>query len=207
MLPCSAGELFIRLTNKSLTGILIHMATKSSSISKRVILAAHAHFFYIFAFVASVIVYDASQLITPEAVLKRWQYAAMLMVVTTGVWYFARTKENNQALLKWLVGALVLTDILFASFLVYGDRGMSSIAVALFAVPIVTSAVLLNRSAVLATASLSTAAYAFTAVKYFVDYFNEGYKVQLYSTIGFYGATFFVIALLLIAAIGKKQNR
>jgi hypothetical protein len=166
----------------------------------------YAHFFYVFAFVASVIAFDASQLITPEALLKRWQYAAMLLVATTAVWYFARIKKDNQPLLKWLVGGLVLTDILFASLLVYADRGMASLAVALFAVPIVSSAVLMSRSAVLAVASLSTAAYAFSSVKYFVDFFNEGYKVQLYSTIGFYSATFFVIALLLVAVIKQKTK-
>lgn len=179
---------------------------QTKNIQPGILKVTYAHFLYALAFAASIIVYDASQLIPPDAVFDRWQYTAMLFVVTTAVWYFARTKGNNTRLLKWLVAALVLTDILFASLLVYSDRGMASLGVALYAIPIVSSAVLLSRSAVLAVAALSTAAYAYASVKYFVDFFNEGYKVQLYSSIGFYAASFFVIALLLIAVIRQKQQ-
>lgn len=171
-----------------------------------VIRLAVIHFFYILAFAVSVIVYDASQLISPDAVLYRWKLAAAMTALTTAVWYAARTSKDKPNIHKLLVGVLVLADILFASLLIYNDRGMASLAVALYAVPITTATVLLSRSAVLATASLCTAAYALVSVKYFVDFFNEGYKVQLYSSIGFYGATFFVLALILITVVRKKTN-
>lgn len=165
------------------------------------------HFFYVLAFAASIIVYDASHLIEPEAVLYRWKLAVAMAVITTVVWYIARTKNSGLSLLKWSVTLLVIADILFAALLVYADRGMASVAVALYAVPIATSAALLSRSAILATASLCTASYALASVKYFVDFFNEGYKVQLYSTIGFYGATFFIIALLITTVIHRTNKK
>lgn len=166
---------------------------------------AQAHFFFIFAFVATTVAQDAAQLIAPDAVLQRWKGMAALAVVTTGVWYFGRTKKNNIALQKWLIAGLVLAGIVFASYIVYAERGMASPAVALYAIPIITSAALLNRSAVFAAAILSSAAYAYASVKYFVDFFNEGYKIQLYSTIGFYIAGFFVLAFL-ISAITQRLD-
>ena len=180
------------------------MAKQSDSLSFSVLRLARVHFLYIFAFAVSIIVYDSSKLISPNAVLNRWKLVTLMVLVVTSVWYFARAKKDNISIQKGLVALLVFADILFASFLVYADRGMASLAVALFAVPIITSASLWSRSAVLATATLCTAAYGYASVKYFVDFFNEGYKVQLYSTIGFYGAIFFVIALLVMAAMNRK---
>jgi hypothetical protein len=78
---------------------------------------------------------------------------------------------------------------------------MASRAVLLYIVPIVVSAVLLSRVAVLMTAALATSAYVLTAIKYFVDYFNEGYKAELYTEVGFYCAMFFVVAALLATII------
>lgn len=181
------------------------MANKSIALHRSVIRLAHIHFVFIFALAASVIVYHASNLVAPESILERWQRIALMLVITTAVWYLARLKKDSAAFQKALVFALVLMDIGVASFLVYTERGMASLAVALYAIPIVTAGVLLSRSAVLATASLSVAAYAFATVKYFVDFFNEGFKVQLYTTIGFYGATFFILALLVITLIRRRE--
>ena len=183
------------------------MAQKPKQLYKDVLALARVHFFYILAIAASVIVFHASNLIAPESILERWQRIALMLVITTAVWYLARAKKDSIAFQKGLVAALILMDIGFASFMVYTERGMASLGVALYAIPIVTSATLLSRSALLATASVCTAAYALVSVKYFVDYFNEGYKVQLYSTIGFYGATFFILALLLITVIRRKTDK
>lgn len=182
------------------------MVKKINSLHISTLRLARVHFLYGLAFAASIIVYDASKLIAPEAVLNRWKYTIGLLVATTAVWYIAKIKKDNASLQKSLIAVLVCIDIIFASLLVYADRGMASLAVILYAVPIVTAAALLSRSALLATAALSAAAYAFVAVKYFVDFFNEGYKVQLYSTIVFYSAVFFVLALLLITVIRRKTD-
>lgn len=184
-----------------------YMAQTPVPLYHSVLRVARIHFFYVLAFSASIIVFDASQLIAPDAVLLRWKYVAALMVITTAVWYGARLKPKNDSFQKTLLLLLVAADIIFASVLVYADRGMASLAVALYAIPIVSAASLFSRSSVLAAAALSLAGYAFASIKYFVDYFNEGYKVQLYSSIGFYGASFFILALLLVAVIdrGKKK--
>lgn len=167
---------------------------------------ARIHFLYVLVFAASIIIFDASALIAPEAVMNRWKYTIGVLVATTGVWYFARAQKNNMRIQKSIVALLVLADIIFASLLVYADRGMASLAVILYTIPIVTISALRSRSAILATASLSVAAYAFVTIKYFVDFFNEGYKVQLYSSIGLYGAILFILALLLVAINKQESN-
>lgn len=170
---------------------------KNTSLTSGILGVSRAHFLLVLVFAASIVIYDASQLIAPEAVLLRWKMAVTLLIITTLVWYLARRKDSRSFHMT-LVGVLIATDILFTSFFIYHDRGMASLGVALYAIPIATSALLLSRSALLATATLCTAAYALTCVKYFVDFFNEGYRVQLYSSIGFYSACFFILALILI---------
>ena len=44
------------------------------------------------------------------------------------------------------------------------------------------------------------------AVKYFVDFFNEGYKAELYIEVGFYAAMFFVLAALLSTILRFRSN-
>lgn len=168
--------------------------------------AARIHFVFVAAYAASIIVHDASNLMTPEAVMQRWKYCLALLVVSTVVWLLARSLRGGAGLIKALLGLLIVADIIIASLLVYAERGMASLSVALYAIPLVTAALTYSRSAILTTASLSTAAYAYAAIKYFVDFFNEGYRVQLYSSIGFYSATFFVLALLLIAVLQEKSS-
>jgi hypothetical protein len=182
------------------------MAKPPESLRPHILRLAHVHFFYILVFAVTIVVHDAAHYIPPGAVLNRWKVTAVMTLVVTGVWYAAHVKKKSDAFYTSLVATLVFADLLFASFVVYNERGMASPAVALFAVPIAVSAVLLNRTAVVATASLCTAAYALAADKYFVDYFNEGLKVQLYSTIGFYGAIFFVLALLLAIALHTRHD-
>lgn len=170
-----------------------------------IIRAARAHFALTLALAAYIIVADASKLLAPEAVLQRWKYCLGLLVVSTVVWFLARSRKDRRVPQKSLLGLLIVADIAIASLIIYADRGMASLAVALYALPIATAALTYSRSALLTTASLSTAAYAFANIKYFVDFFNEGYKVQLYSTIGFYSATFFILAWLLIMVVQEKS--
>ncbi|HTE22773.1 MAG TPA: hypothetical protein VK674_07115 [Candidatus Limnocylindria bacterium] len=164
------------------------------------------HFLLILLFAGTIVVHDASQLIAPAAVLQRWKLTAAMTVLVTAVWYFARIKQDSSAFQKWLIAALVFGDIIFTSLLVYSDRGMASPAVALYSLPIAVSAALRSRSALWATAVLSATGYSLAAIKYFVDYFNEGYKVQLYATIGLYGTALFLLVLLLTVALHTKAD-
>jgi hypothetical protein len=153
-----------------------------------------------------IIFYDAWHLITLESVMQRWIATAVLLAVTTVVWYFARNKIRDISAYKWLTALLIITDIALASFLVYTQRGMASRAVMLYAIPIVVSAILLSRSALFATAALCIAAYFATTITYFVVNFNEGYKIELYGEVGFYSAIFMIIAALLWQAVRTKKN-
>jgi len=166
---------------------------------------AKTHFYFVAIFVASIIVYHGWKLITPDVVLQRWTMAAALLVVNTVVWSGAKLKANNQLYYKMLTFLLILGDILVSSILVYGERGMASRAVALFAVPICISAILVSRAALFATASICAAAYSLAAVRYFVVNFNEGYSSELYGVVGFYCAVFFLLAAVLSVIVKRSD--
>ncbi len=168
---------------------------------------ARVHFYFILAYVATIIIYEGWQLITPQAMLRRWTLAAIMLIVTTVVWYAARSVTKNELYYRVLAFTLIILDIYVAAFSVYAERGMASRGVALFAIPIAVSAMLYSRSALFATAALCSAAYSLAAVRYFVVNFNEGYRIELYSVIGFYGAGFFILASILWAVIHGGQNR
>lgn len=166
----------------------------------------HVHFFYVAALVTQIILYDAGKLITPEAVMWRWLATACLLVIVTAVWYLAKLRTYEPNGYKWLLLLLIAADIAIASFCVYTQRGMASRGVMLYAVPIITSAVLLSRTALYGTALLCIAAYFSTAISYFVLNFNEGYKIELYGEVGFYSTLFLILASLLWAVVRTKRK-
>jgi hypothetical protein len=164
-----------------------------------------AHFAYIFAFAASIIAFHGGNLLPPDAIMRRWTATIAMLIVTTFIWYYARTHRIGVTELRGFVFCLAAMDMIFAGYLVYAERGMASLGVALFALPIAVIATLANRAALWAAASLCLAVYSYAAIRYFFDYFNEGYKLQLYATIGFYGALFFVLAgVLVIVSRARK---
>lgn len=186
------------------------MADQSKSIpgsQTTIVRLARVHFLYIIAFAASIIVFHSGNLVTPDVILDRWYMTAVMVVLTTIVWLLGRSGNLPGYASRLLIYVLILMDIALATFLVYNERGMAGLGVALFAVPVVVSATLASRPALFATATLSTAAYGVACIKYFVDFFNEGYKLQLYATIGFYGAAFFVLAGLLAIVLSQNRSR
>ncbi len=166
------------------------------------------HFLYLAAYAVVIIAFDASHVLTPDVVMRRWIAAALLFITTVGIWYLAHNKNNDIPTLKRLIFILIAADVAMASFNIYTQRGMASRAVFLFAIPILVSAILLNRAAIIATAALSAAAYIIAAVTYFTLNFNEGYKAELYGEVGFYCAMFFVFAGLLsvLVRFGGSTN-
>jgi hypothetical protein len=157
-------------------------------------------------YVAQIMAYDASKLITPEVVLKRWIAVTLFAVVATIAWYIAHTHAKGPASYRWLAWGLITAGIAFASYNVYTQRGMASRAVLLYIVPIVAAGVLASRAAVFAAALLSTAAYTLTAQAYFVNYFNEGYKIELYGEVAFYSLMFFVVAGLMSSVLKLSKD-
>jgi hypothetical protein len=165
---------------------------------------ARFHFVYVLIYVVQTIVYHASKLITPDVVLRRWVAVASLLVVTTAVWFISKHRTSSSRLYQLAISAIIFADLAFAAFNVYTQRGYASKSVLLFIVPIVVATVFISRRALFATAMLAIAAYTTVAVKYFVDYFNEGYMVELYGEIAFYSAIFLLVAALLWSTIHKR---
>lgn len=160
---------------------------KSSSSKNVLARIAKLHLLFALIYVAQIIVFDASKLIIPEVVLKRWIAVSLLAAVAAGVYYFAKTRPLPS--LKLGAWILITADLAFAAFNVYTQRGMASRAVLLFLIPIIVAGVLKSKTALFTTAVLGVVAYTLSAVAYFVNYFNEGYKVELYGEIFFYSAT------------------
>lgn len=164
------------------------------------------HFAMAGLFIAQIILYDASMLINPEAVLDRWFVVSILLLVNGFIWYFVKSKSGDIIPYRALLMSMIMVDLALASFTVYSTRGMASRAVILFVIPIIISGLLKSRSALYATAIASVAVYSLTAIAYFVWNFNEGYKVELYGEIGFYSAIFLVVAALLSKLLRFKDN-
>lgn len=157
------------------------------------------HFILVLVLIGQTILYDTSQLITPDAVLRGWIAISGLLTVNGVIWYLVKSRSGHVLMYKLLILLMILSDVGLASFSVYSQRGMASRAVFLFVIPIIIAGLLRSRSALFATAILCIAAYSLTAVSYFVLNFNEGYKVELYGEVGFYS-----LMMLLVAALTSK---
>ncbi len=165
----------------------------------QIVRIARVHFYLAAALAVQIMIYDAWQLIAPQAVLQRWLIVGMLFIVATSVWMFARTPTNKIVFFDRLLGLLIAVDVVAASLLIYQTRGMASRAVMLYGIPIIVASVLKRRTVIFGTALFCIAAYVATAVAYFVWNFNEGYKIELYGEIGLYSALMLIFAGLLWA--------
>lgn len=168
---------------------------------------ARIHFLLVLVFSIFTILYDAWKLVTPTMLMQRWSVVVAMLIVTTSVWFVARNMTLISSAYKLLLIVLVMMDILFAGYTVYTGRGMASRGVALFAIPIIISAVSLSRSALFATATVSVGIYSYATIKYFTDHPSEGYKVELYGDLFFYSACFFLLAALLWAVVRSLQPK
>lgn len=175
------------------------MKTQVNNIRTSVQKVTRIHFAYVGLYMASVVAFDSWNLITHEGIVWRWQAAAALLALNAVCWYAARATFTSKMPNTLIVFVLVIADILFAAQNVYWERGMASKAAALFLVPLVLSAALQSRRAILATATLCFSAYSFVTVRYFHVNYGEGFKVELYGTILLYGGIYFIVALLLVA--------
>lgn len=164
------------------------------------------HFVFVAIFGLYIIISDGTHLITPQLVLQRWTMNVILLIGAVTIWYLARNRSTSSMYYRGLVYALILLDIAMASFNIYTQRGMASRAVMLFAIPIAVSSILLSRTALFMTATLCTGAYLLSAVRYFVVNFNEGYKAELYTEVGFYCACFFLLAAILTVLVRFKNT-
>lgn len=175
--------------------------------NKSAVRLARVHFGLVVAYAIFIVASDAWNLVTRQLTSQRWLMCGLLLVVTTIVWLLARGRVKNDNYYRFLIFALVAVDIALAAFAIYTERGMASRGVALFAIPIVASAVLLSRAAIFGTAALCTATYVMAATRYFYVNFNEGYKIELYGTLALYSASFFVLAAILWIVVSTNSRR
>lgn len=162
-------------------------------------------FVLIAVFIINTIAADAWNLIPPGNVLQRWTLIAAIAIANTLFWYASRGSSRSGGYYKALIYGQIVMDILVISLLIYSQRGIASLAVALYAVPLISSAVLLTRSALFATATLCASAYALSSIRYQFLHPGESYKVELYAELFLYGALFFVLAALLHIVIRSKK--
>ena len=167
----------------------------------------NVHFLYIAAYMLSIIIFDSWNLLTHDAVVDFWTAAGAMLVLNTVLWYLARYRFKTESAYRLAILALIVADIIFASFTVYWERGLASSSVILFAVPIVTAAVLRSRNTVLATAILCATGYSIAAVRYFYQHYGESFRVELYGEIGLYSAVFFILAALVLILIKPAESR
>lgn len=150
------------------------------------------------------VLFDSGNLITKDAVIDRWTALFVVFVVTTIAWFMA--SEGTAFSKKVLTIVLSLSLVGFAGAMTYWERGMASTSTILYALPLLVVAILKNRHALLATTALSIATYSFASVKYFNDFFNEGYRIQLWGSIVMYGGLFAVVSWLIMILTGLRKD-
>ncbi len=162
-------------------------------------------YFLLGFFALSIIIFDSGNLITREAVIQRWTACSILLVVNTLCWALAGQKNRVESK-KAATITLALCSLLFAGFMTYWERGMASSSTILYVIPLLVIATLKNRHGLMAFAALSAGTYAFAAVKYFNDFFNEGYRIQLWGNIVLYSGLIFVSAWFIMIIAGLRHD-
>jgi hypothetical protein len=183
------------------------MAKTNDWLQSAAVRLTRVHFVYFLAYIVATIVFDTWNLYTHEAVRDLWTAAGIMLIINTILWFLARQNYTNKTVYILNTLALIVADIAFASYNVYWQRGLASKSVMLFAVPIVTAAVLRSRSVLLATTILCAAAYSTITVNYFFGNYGQAYRVELWGTVGLYSAIMFVLALLLMIIVSPTNEK
>jgi hypothetical protein len=164
------------------------------------------NFAYFGAFALFTIIFDSGNVLTREAIYQRWMMAAVLLVVFTFFWIASRKASSYRQMFRVLL-LCVAVELMLAGFMTYWERGMASTSTILYMVPILTMAFARSRTYTIATALIASAIYTAAATKYFYDFFNEGYRVQLYGEIFFYCAVFIVCGGILAALVHATTSK
>jgi uncharacterized membrane protein YgdD (TMEM256/DUF423 family) len=167
--------------------------------------ATRTIYFFIALFILSIVLFDSWNLITREAIIDRWTIITMVLVINTFVW-FGASQQWPVRTRKLPIAVLAGTLLLFAGLMTYWERGMASTTTILYALPILVIAIAKNRHALQATAILAVGTYSFAAVKYFNDYFNEGFRIQLWGSIILVGGSIVTVAWLTMIIAGLRKD-
>lgn len=186
--------------------MLIDMAKKQTSIDASFSLTRVTRTLYGFLGIVALatVIFDAGNLVTKDAVIDRWTALFVVFVVNTIAWFIA--SEGTAFSKRILVLLVSLTLLGFAGAMTYWERGMASTSTILYTLPLLSVAILKNRHALIATTALCIATYAFASVKYFNDFFNEGYRIQLWGSIVMYSGLFAVVAWLIMILTGLRKD-
>jgi len=178
-------------------------ATKTTGISLTRI--TRTIYFAVAIYALSIIIFDAGNLITREVVIQRWTLASIMLLINTLVWFMASIdhKHLTNHLAVYILTAGFIT---FAGYSTYWERGMASTSTLFYVLPLLVIATLKNRHSLIATAVLTAGTYAFAAVKYFNDFFNEGYRIQLWGHIVLYCGMIMVSAWLLMIVADLRHD-
>lgn len=167
--------------------------------------ATRTIYFFIALFMLSIVIFDSGNLITRESIIDRWTIVTILLIINTFVWFGASQKWPLSTR-KLPIGLLAASLLLFAGFMTYWERGMASTSTILYALPLLVIAIAKNRHALIATAVLCAGTYAFASVKYFNDYFNEGYRIQLWGTIVLISGSILTVSWLIMIISGLRKD-
>lgn len=167
--------------------------------------ASRTIYFFVALYMLSIIIFDSGNLITREAIIQRWTLATILLLVNTIVWFGASQKWPI-ATRELPIALLAVVLLVFAGFTTYWERGMASTSTIFYALPILVTAMAKNRHALQAIALLSAGTNAFASVKYFNDFFNEGYRVQLWGSILLVAASVAAISWLTMIITGLRRD-
>jgi hypothetical protein len=180
---------------------------KNTNLQSGVLSLTRVHFALVAVYAVIILASDAWGLVTRQLTFQRWEAFGAMLITTAIIGYLARENPKRPTYYHALVFGLVIMDILLATFTVYTERGMASRGVMLYAIPIVSSAVLMRRRAVLATAIFCVSAYVMAATRYFYVNFNEGYKIELYATLALYSAVFLILATIIGIVLKPSGNK
>ena len=185
------------------------MATKKiTDLQANLQTSARAGFLFIIAYAIYIIIFDSGNVLTRQDVYHRWLMLGLLLVTNTIFWSFTKKTSSSQRL-TFAVWGCVIAQLALAGLSTYWERGMASMSTALFTLPIINVALLGSRTYTLATAALACAVYITACTKYFYDFFNEGYRVQLYGQLFFFSAVFMIIGYTIsrLAHTAYKKQR
>ena len=181
------------------------MAKKSDKLPIELTRITRTLYFMIAAVALSIVIFDAGNLIPREAVISRWTLLSILFAANTVAWFIAAqvTIRSIRIIAVFGLSLLLLT---FAGLMTYWERGMASTSTLLYALPLLTVATARDRHALIATAALSAGTYALAAVRYFNDFFNEGYRIQLWGNIVLYISLIFICTWLIMIIAGLRHD-
>ena len=167
---------------------------------------AKFNFLFVVGFALHTIIFDGGNVLTRQGVYHRWLFFALLLAVYTAYWAACKKATKSYQIFRVLL-LCVTAELVLAGFITYWERGMASTSTILYALPIASMALWRSRTYTIGVSILASATYALAATKYFYDFFNEGYRVQLYGEIFFYAVIFIVVGSIIasLAHVAAKK--